>query len=164
MTTVSTDPTDRELDTGDAAAKPAAAGAEVVSAYDDGTADKALGFVADVLAQMGFRPLVRGTPRLMDAAIFGVAAGARIPVGGGGRYAVVVGPEVFGASAFRSFLGAAETELEGLLSGRFEGTAESGAQVRVKLGAGVGVAQGLGAPDWRLVVGVELFNRGRNPR
>ena len=53
MTTVSTDPTDRELDTGDAAAKPAAAGAEVVSAYDDGTADKALGFVADVLAQMG---------------------------------------------------------------------------------------------------------------
>ena len=104
-----------------------------------------------------------GSPRGPEA-VFGVAAGARIPVGPGGRYAVVVGPEVFGASAFRSFLGAAGTELEGLLSGRFEGTAESGAQVRVKLGAGLGVAQGLGAPDWRLVVGVELFNRGRNPR
>src|SRR5579872_1857936 len=54
--------------------------------------------------------------------LFGVAAGPRLPLAGG--RALVVGPEVYGATAFRSLFGSAATALEGLLSARVEGTAE----------------------------------------
>lgn len=90
---------------------------------------------------------------------FGAAAGARLPMGDVGRHAFVVGPELYGQSAFRSLFGASTTGLEGLLSARLEGTG-SGAQVRVKVGAGGGLHPEFGAPQWRLVASVELFDRG----
>jgi hypothetical protein len=64
----------------------------------------------------------------------------------------LVGPTTTAAGARRP--------LESLLSARVEGTAEEGPQVRVKLGAGPGVNQHFGAPEWRIVLGVELFDRG----
>ena len=89
--------------------------------------------------------------------LFGVAGGARVPVLAN-TAALVVGPEVFGATAFRSFLGSTTTALEGLLTGRLEGTADDGAQVRAKVGAGLGIDQSFGAPEWRIVLGLELFD------
>jgi hypothetical protein len=91
--------------------------------------------------------------------LFGVAEGLRAAVlGPGGAAALVVGPEAFGATAFRSFFGRTSTSLEALLTGRVEGTADDGAQLRVKLGAGLGIDRNLGTPDWRVVLGVELFD------
>ncbi len=90
--------------------------------------------------------------------LFGVAGGARLPVGNSGALSLIVGPEIFGATAFRSFFGSGSTALEGLLSGRLEGTADDGPQLRVKLGAGAGIDQHFGAPEWRLVFAVEVFD------
>jgi hypothetical protein len=115
-------------------------------------------------AQLGvhIRPLddapAPGSPRGSEL-LFGVAGGARLPVGCKRNWAVVIGPEIFGATAFRSFFGASTTALEGLLSGRIEGTRDDGLQVRVKLGVGTGLHQQFGAPEWRFVAGVEVFNR-----
>jgi hypothetical protein len=89
--------------------------------------------------------------------LFGVAGGARLPVPGHAR-TLIVGPEVYGASALRSLFGSTGTELEGLLTARIEGTADDGPQVRVKLGAGGGITSQVGAPDWRLVFAIELFD------
>ena len=65
---------------------------------------------------------------------------------------------MYGASAFRSFLGTDATALEALLSGRLEGTAEDGRQYRVKLGVGAGLNPHFGEPEWRFVIGIELFD------
>jgi OOP family OmpA-OmpF porin len=89
--------------------------------------------------------------------LFGGAAGAKVPVGTGAMQ-VVVGPEVFGATAFKSLFGKETTALEGLLSGRLEGTGGDGAQLRVKLGVGLGINDAFGAPEWRAVIGVEVFD------
>jgi hypothetical protein len=90
--------------------------------------------------------------------LFGVAGGARLPVDSSGALSLIVGPEIFGATAFRSFFGSGSTALEGLLSGRLEGTADDGPQFRIKLGAGAGIDQHFGAPEWRLVFAVEVFD------
>lgn len=90
--------------------------------------------------------------------LFGAAAGAKVPFGTHGATALVVGPEIYGATAFRSFLGSNGTALEGLLSARVEGTADDGPQLRVKLGTGVGINHHFGAAEWRLVFAIELFN------
>jgi len=90
--------------------------------------------------------------------LFGAAGGASVPVGPGGGTKLVVGPEIFGATALRSFAGRTTTALEGLLSGRLEGTADDGPQLRVKLGAGAGIDPHFGAPDWRVVLAVEVFD------
>lgn len=90
--------------------------------------------------------------------LFGVAGGARLPVLGGDA-ALVVGPEIFGASAFQSLFGTTSTALEALVTGRVEGTAESGAQLRVRLGGGGGLNPHFGAPEWRLVFAIEVFDR-----
>jgi hypothetical protein len=95
--------------------------------------------------------------------LFGAAGGARIPVFGTGRTALVVGPEVYGATALRSLFGTTSTALEGLLTARLEGTADDGPQLRFKLGPGVGLDQHFGAPEWRAVVGIEVFDRVRSP-
>ncbi len=89
--------------------------------------------------------------------LFGVAGGAKLPAGP--RSLFVVGAEVFGATAFRSFFGSDTTGLEALLSGRFERTAEHGPNLRVKLGAGAGIPARFGAPEWRLVLAVEAYGR-----
>jgi hypothetical protein len=104
------------------------------------------------------RPLndspIPGSPQGSEF-LFGVAGGAKIPVGTAKQ--LVVGSEVFGASAFRSFMQSAETDKEWLLSTRFEGTRNSGRQARVKFGVGRGINPQFGAPKWRVVFGVELF-------
>jgi OmpA-OmpF porin, OOP family len=108
------------------------------------------------------RPLddapIPGSPQGSEL-LFGVAGGARVRVGDGGT-ALVVGPEIYGETAFRSLLGKDTTGVEGLLTGRLEGTADDGGQLRVKLGTGGGLDQHFGAPEWRVVVGIELFDHG----
>jgi hypothetical protein len=95
--------------------------------------------------------------------LFGAAGGARLPLPSRGA-ALVVGPEIFGASALGSLFGTPTTALEALLSGRVEGTGDDGAQLRVKLGTGAGLNPHFGAPEWRLVLGVEVFaRRGERP-
>jgi hypothetical protein len=86
--------------------------------------------------------------------LFGVAGGPKFLTG---PWAIVVGPEVFGETALQSFFGGTTTGLEALLTGRLEGTGE-GAQLRVKVGAGGGLDPNFGAPEWRLVVAIELFS------
>jgi len=86
---------------------------------------------------------------------FGGAAGLKLPIAR--HTALVTGPEVFGATAFRSLFAPNATALEGLLTARLEGTGESGLQVRLKLGAGAGLDARFGAPEWRVVFGVEMF-------
>jgi hypothetical protein len=95
--------------------------------------------------------------------LFGLAGGAKVPVGNAGTTALIIGPEMFGASAFRSLFGSTSTALEGLMTGRLEGTAADGPQLRVKVGAGAGIDQHFGAPAWRLVFSIELFDHGRSP-
>jgi hypothetical protein len=96
--------------------------------------------------------------------LFGAAGGARIPVGPSGTMSLIVGPEIFGATAFRSFLGKGSTALEGLLTGRLEPAADDGPRLRIKLGTGAGIDPHFGAPEWRLVVAVEVFDHsGRSP-
>jgi hypothetical protein len=115
-------------------------------------------------AQLGvhIRPLddapAPGSPRGSEL-LFGAAAGARFPAGVfGPDTALVVGPEIYGETAFSSFFGTTATGLEGLMTGRLEGTADRGLQVRVKAGAGGGLDPHFGAPEWRVVLGVELFD------
>ncbi len=90
--------------------------------------------------------------------LFGGAAGARLPLGRTRRIALVVGPEIYGESAFSSFLGSTSTALEGLFTGRLEGTGDDGAQLRVKLGTGAALNEHFGAPEWRIVFGLEVFD------
>jgi hypothetical protein len=97
-----------------------------------------------------------GSPRGSEL-LFGLAAGARLPVGRRGMV-VVVGPELFGEIAFSSFMGTTTTGVEGLLTGRLEGTADDGAQLRFKLGTGAGLDPHFGAPECRIVFGIELFD------
>jgi hypothetical protein len=87
--------------------------------------------------------------------LFGLAAGRRFSVGTG--WGVVIGPEVYGETALHSFFASA-TGVEGLVTGRLEGTG-AGRRVRLKLGAGRGLDPHFGAPEWRIVFGVELFGR-----
>ena len=107
------------------------------------------------------RPLddspIPGSPQGSEL-LFGVAAGPRVIVGSRAVTALVVGPELYGETAFRSFFGTTATGLEGLLSGRLEGIGDDGPQLRVKLGAGGGISPHFGAPEWRVVFGLELFD------
>ena len=114
-------------------------------------------------AQLGIhiRPLddspAPGSPRGSEL-LFGVAGGAKLPVGRGRRWAVVVGPELFGATALRSFFETNATAFEALLSGRFERTGDDDRlQARLKIGVGAGLDHRFGAAEWRLVAGIELF-------
>ncbi len=99
-----------------------------------------------------------GGPRGSEL-LFGVAFGLRLPVGTG---TVSLGPEVYGETAFKSFLGTETTGLEALLGARFEGLRADGVNYRLKLGLGAGLHPRFGAPEWRLVAGLELFGRGKS--
>ncbi len=90
--------------------------------------------------------------------IFGVAAGPRVLVGSGLHHALVVGPEIYGATAFSSFFSGPSTALEALVSTRLEGVGE-GPQLRLKVGAGAGINPYFGEPQWRVVFGVEVFDQ-----
>ncbi|HEY3804858.1 MAG TPA: hypothetical protein VGL61_19735 [Kofleriaceae bacterium] len=109
-------------------------------------------------AQLGVhvRPLdessIAGDPQGSEL-LFGVAGGARLPLP---CAAITIGPEIVGATAFRSFFGWDTTAIEGLLSARFE-TLGPGRNVRVKLGIGGGIDPNFGAPEWRAIASVEVF-------
>jgi hypothetical protein len=103
-------------------------------------------------------PSVPGAPRGSEL-LFGVAAGSRVGLDRARDHVLVFGPEIFGETAFRSFFDGAATGLEGLLSARVEGTKTDSAQLRFKLGVGSGFATQFGSPDFRVVAGIELFNR-----
>ena len=107
------------------------------------------------------RPLddspVPGTARGSEF-LFGAAAGVRLSPGSSGSWSLIVGPEVYGASALQS-LRSNSIALEGLLSARTEGTAMHGRQLRIKLAAGGGLHPDFGAPEWRVVLAIEVFNR-----
>jgi OOP family OmpA-OmpF porin len=106
------------------------------------------------------RPLdeasIPGAPQGSEL-LFGAAGGAKVGACGHGTMAIIVGPELYGATAFRSFFGSTTTAFEGLLTGRLEGTGDQGRQLRVKLGAGAGINQDFGAPEWRILLAIEAF-------
>jgi hypothetical protein len=85
--------------------------------------------------------------------LFGVSAGRRLMVRNG--WAIILGPEFFGETAVHS-LSNDETGFEGLLTGRLEGTGD-GRHLRAKVGIGHGIVQHFGAPEWRVLFGVEVF-------
>ena len=91
--------------------------------------------------------------------MLGVAGGPRIPVSTDTD--LVVGPEIFGETAFRAFLSSKATGVEALLTGRIEGRGDAGAHLRIKAGAGGGIHPEFGAPEWRAVVAVETYGRVR---
>ena len=102
---------------------------------------------------------------LNDAPVPGTPDGSEFLYGiGGGRrfagpngWALVVGPEIFGETAFRAFF-SGKTGTEGLLTGRCE-RAGTGRNLRIKLGVGHALVQDFGAAQWRIVFGVEMFGR-----
>jgi hypothetical protein len=107
------------------------------------------------------RPLddspIPGSPQGSEM-LFGGAAGLRLPLGFADKTDLILGPEVFGATACKSAFGTDTTALEALLSSRVEQTQDDGLSLRVKLGAGVGLNPHFGAPDSRVVVAIELFD------
>ena len=100
---------------------------------------------------------VPGAPRGSEL-LFGAAAGAKLFAGEASR--TVVGPEVYGATAFAGFFKPETTSAEALLSARWEGTGGTGPQLRVRLGAGLGLGTQFGTPSWRVLLGIEVFSPG----
>ena len=88
--------------------------------------------------------------------LFGGSAGRRFSAGSG--WAIVAGPEIYGETAFGSFSSSQQTGLDGLMTGRFERTGH-GPNLWIKMGIGHGLVQHFGAPEWRVLVGVELFGQ-----
>jgi len=109
------------------------------------------------------RPLdqgpVPGGPRGSEL-LFGVAGGARLAVG---SKTLVIGPEIYGETALRSLFGSQTTGVEALFGARLEGTRADTAGYRFKVGLGGGLLPQFGAPVFRVVVGVELFGRTKDP-
>ncbi len=90
--------------------------------------------------------------------LFGVAGGPRFAVGKASTTSIVIGPEIYGESALRSFMSTSGTGVEGLVTGRLEGPSIRGAEYRLKVGGGGGLSAHFGAPEWRMVLGLELFS------
>ena len=100
---------------------------------------------------------VPGAPRGSEL-LFGVAGGTRVLFHRGAS--LVVGPELFGETALKSLFGAATTGVEGLVSARLERSDDADRLgLRLKVGAGGGRDAQFGVPEWRTVVGVEVFGR-----
>jgi hypothetical protein len=89
--------------------------------------------------------------------LFGASGGRKMTLNSG--WALIAGPEIFGATAFRAFFSGA-TAVEGLMTARFERSGH-GRNLRIKMGVGHGLVEHFGAPRWRVLVGVELF--GHHP-
>ncbi len=99
--------------------------------------------------------------------LYGVAGGIKLPVpalgSDNGVETVIVGPELYGETAFNAFFGKETTGLEGLLSARLEplhGRPDS-AHLRFKLGMGAGLDAYFSTPQWRAVASVEMFDFGK---
>jgi hypothetical protein len=102
-----------------------------------------------------------GSPRGSEL-LYGIAGGVKLPVERAGEV-LVVGPELFGETALRDFFDRQTSDLEGLLSARFEPlhAAPETANLRFKLGVGAGLDAHFGAPQWRTVASVEVFDFGK---
>ena len=87
--------------------------------------------------------------------LFGVSGGRRFKAGTG--WNVIAGPEVFGETAMSSF-SRLTTSAEALITGRLE-QSEGVKRFRMKMGIGHGLVQHFGAPEWRMVFGVEVFGQ-----
>jgi len=87
--------------------------------------------------------------------LFGASAGRKFCLRSG--WGVVVGPEFFGETAIHSSSNV-QTGFEGLLTGRLE-RASDRPHLRFKAGGGHGIVQHFGAPEWRVLVGVELVSQ-----
>jgi hypothetical protein len=85
--------------------------------------------------------------------LYGISGGRRFGAPTG--WAAIVGPEIYGETAFRSFF-SGETGTEALLTGRLERIG-AGRNLRIKLGIGHALEQNFGTPQWRIVFGVEMF-------
>jgi hypothetical protein len=105
------------------------------------------------------RPLddtpIPGSPRGSEL-LFGVAAGARFSLDPATETTLVLGPEIYGETAFASPFDDATTGLEGILSARFERALSDKSLLRLRLGTGPGIDAHFGAPAWRALFGVEL--------
>jgi hypothetical protein len=84
--------------------------------------------------------------------LFGASVGRKFSVRSG--WALIVGPEFFGESAVRS-TSSGQTGFEGLLTTRLEQTGDR-PHLRFRVGVGHGIVEHFGAPEWRVLVGVEL--------
>ena len=90
--------------------------------------------------------------------LFGGSVGHRVAVRPG--WTVMVGAELYGETAFASAFSLQHTGVEGLLTGRVERTGP-GPPLRLKVGIGHSLVHHFGAPEWRVVVGVELVGHAR---
>jgi hypothetical protein len=92
--------------------------------------------------------------------LFGASGGARFFIESSKSWSLTVGPELYGATAFRTFFSSGGTAFEGLLSARAE-TAGGALQLRIKLGTGGGIHSSFGAPGWRVLAGIEMLGGGQ---
>jgi hypothetical protein len=95
-----------------------------------------------------------GGPRGSEL-LFGIAAGARIDPQRAPAIRIVVGPELFGETAWRSAFSWQTTGIEAMLTGRIQWTTPA-RRVRAKLGAGGGIDPNFGAPVFRMALSVEM--------
>jgi hypothetical protein len=87
--------------------------------------------------------------------LFGASAGRRFTVSK--DWDAVVGPEFFGETVVHpNYSG--QTGFEGLLTGRLERVGDK-PHLRFKLGVGHGLVRSFGAPEWRMLIGVELIGQ-----
>jgi hypothetical protein len=100
-----------------------------------------------------------GSPRGSEL-LFGVAGGPRVPLCASSKWSLVVGPEIFGETAFKPFFDSASTGLEALATGRLEESDGPGPHLRLRVGTGGGLNAHFGAPEWRAVIGIEVFASG----
>jgi hypothetical protein len=103
------------------------------------------------------RPLnenIPGSPRGSEL-LFGLAVGARAQLSA--DTSVVIGPELFGETALSGLLHGSTTGVECLIGSRLETPVDSQRTLRVKLALGGGLHPHFGAPEWRALVGLELF-------
>jgi hypothetical protein len=98
--------------------------------------------------------LLPGSPNGNEL-LFGVSGGRKFSIRTG--WALVVGPEFFGETAVHSNSNG-QTGFEGLLTTRLERTGDR-PHLRFKLGIGHGIVQHFGAPEWRILAGVELIGQ-----
>ena len=89
--------------------------------------------------------------------LYGLAAGARFRLTQ--TISAVFGPEVYGETALQSLFRNQTTGAEWLLTGRVESFLDDGLLLRGKLGAGTGLHQQFGSPEWRTVISIEIAGR-----
>lgn len=76
-----------------------------------------------------------------------------------GARAVVVGPEVHGQTPMKSAWTQGYAGIEALLAARLEGNRQDGSNVRYRVALGYGLRPEFGTPEWRAVLGVEIFGQ-----